>query len=142
MSSLNIDDLYETKREKNKTRLKKFDGILKKIHSRIQYNAKLEKTYCFFHIPEFIIGIPLYNVIDLKNYIINSLSKDGFEILYIEPNWIFINWNISSQKKIKTNKNNKQIKKNYKLIDEYKPTGHFIDEENMSLLKDKSKQLF
>ena len=75
MSSLNIDDLYETIDEKNNKRLQKFDGILKQIHTRIKYYAKLERTFCFFQIPEFIIGVPFYNVSDLRNYIINSLKK-------------------------------------------------------------------
>ena len=48
MSSLNIDDLYETIDEKNNKRLQKFDGILKQIHTRIKYYAKLERTFCFF----------------------------------------------------------------------------------------------
>ena len=64
MSSLNIDDLYETIDEKNNIRLEKFDGILKKIHTRIRYYSKLERTFCFFQIPEFIIVIPLYNFSD------------------------------------------------------------------------------
>ena len=72
MTSLNIDDLYETIDEKNNKRLEKFDGILGKIHARIKYNSKMERTFCFFQIPEFIIGVPLYNVADLRNYIINS----------------------------------------------------------------------
>ena len=45
MSSLNIHELYETINEKNLQRLKGFDEILKKIHNRIKYNARLEKTH-------------------------------------------------------------------------------------------------
>ena len=94
MTSLDINELYGTINNKNKVRLEKFDDILKKIHSRIKYHSGLERTYCFFQIPEFIIGVPLYNVEDLRNYIINSLKKNGFEILYVEPNWLFINCTI------------------------------------------------
>ena len=66
MNSLNINKLYETTYQKNIQRLENFDNILKKIHNRIKYNAKIEKTYCFFNIPGFIIGMPLYNINDLK----------------------------------------------------------------------------
>lgn len=140
MSSLNIDDLYDKINNKNKVRMEKFDMILKKIHSRIKYNANLEKTFCFFQIPEFIIGVPLYNVSDLRNYLINSLKKNGFNILYVEPNWLFISWDYSIKKPKK--QPNKKEKKDYKLIDEYKPTGNFINEENLMSIRDKSKQLF
>jgi hypothetical protein len=141
MTSLNIGELYETINNKNKVRMEKFDMILKRIHSRIKYNSKLEKTYCFFQIPEFIIGVPLYNVSDLRNYLINSLNRNGFTILYVEPNWLFINWDLSTMKSPKKEKK-KQPKKDYKLIDEYKPTGNFINEENLMSIRDKSKHLF
>jgi len=141
MTSLNIGELYETINNKNKVRMEKFDMILQRIHSRIKYNARLEKTYCFFQIPEFIIGVPLYNVSDLRNYLINSLNRNGFTILYVEPNWLFINWDLSTMKSPKKEKK-KQPKKDYKLIDEYKPTGNFINEENLMSIRDKSKHLF
>tara|TARA_Y100000817_G_scaffold298448_1_gene275650 strand:- start:215 stop:640 length:426 start_codon:yes stop_codon:yes gene_type:complete len=141
MTTLNIDDLYNTIHNKNKNRLIKFDGILQKIHLRIKNNARLEKTYCFFHIPEFIIGVPLYNIEDLRNYIINSLKKDGFEIMYIDPNWLFINWDINRIRK-KQPKKKAPVKKEYKLIDEYKPNGNFLNEGDLSLINDKTKQLF
>ena len=142
MSSLNINELYDSIREKNEMRLNKFDGILCKVHNRIRYNAKLEKTYCFFHIPEFIIGVPLYNVNDLKDYIINSLKRNGFNVMYIDPNYLFINWDMSSKGKKRIVKKKKEEKKDYKLIDEYRPSVGFINEEDLSLINNKSKQLF
>tara|TARA_Y100000817_G_scaffold309342_1_gene298331 strand:- start:297 stop:722 length:426 start_codon:yes stop_codon:yes gene_type:complete len=141
MSSLNIDDLYETIDEKNNKRLEKFDGILKQIHGRIKYYSKLERTFCFFQIPEFIIGVPLYNVSDLRNYIINSLKRNGFHIVYIDPNWLYISWAKEDRgKPVKKAKPKKD--KNYKLIDEYKPSGQFVNENDLSSIKMKSKQLF
>ena len=86
MSSLNINTLYATMYGRNIKRYQKFDDILKRLHNRIKYHAINEKTYCFFQIPEFIIGVPLYNINDLKEYLIKSLQKDGFEYMYIEPN--------------------------------------------------------
>ena len=142
MSSLNIDDLYETIDEKNNKRLEKFDGILKQIHTRIKYYAKLERTFCFFQIPEFIIGVPLYNVSDLRNYIINSLKRNGFHIVYIDPNWLYISWAKEDRGKVEKKSTKSKKEKNYKLIDEYKPSGQFVNENDLSSLKMKSKQLF
>lgn len=141
MSSLNIDDLYETIDEKNNKRLEKFDGILKKIHGRIRYYSQLERTFCFFQIPEFIIGVPLYNVSDLRNYIINSLKRNGFHILYIDPNWVYISWSKEDRGK-PVKKDVKKKDKNYKLIDEYKPSGQFVNDNDLSSIKMKTKQLF
>ena len=140
MSSLNINNLYETMYERNLKRYEKFDGILLKIHNRIKYNAGKEKTYCFFQIPEFIIGTPLYNINDLKLYIIESLKKDGFQLMYIDPNWLFITWELKGKniKSRKTRKNKKK-KEDYKLIDEYKPSGNFASYNEYDLTSMRKK---
>ena len=138
MSSLNITDLYGKINERNLKRYEKFDDVLKKIHIRIKYNASLEKTFCFYQIPEFIIGVPLYDVNEMKTYVINSLKNNGFQIMYIDPNWLFISWANPGMKKLlnSSNSNKKLVKaKNniqYKSTDNYKPTGSLIyDEQTM-----------
>ena len=142
MSSLNINSLYETMYEKNIKRYEKFDNILQKIHNRIKYNAKNEKTYCFFQIPEFIIGVPLYNIEDLKEYLMTSLQKDGFKYMYIDPNWLFISWELKNKKKINPQKpKKKKDQGNYKLIDEYKPAGDLYNEYDMSSMRQKMNDL-
>ena len=142
MSSLNIHHLYETIQEKNKNRLKIFDNILKKVHSRIIYNSKLEKTYCFYHIPEFIIGVPLYNTEDLKQYIINSLQKNGFLLLYVDPNWIFISWDLETIKKPPKKQKKKKETNQFRMTEEYKPSGEFVyNAFDLSSIKDKSDNL-
>ena len=112
-----------------------FDDVLKKVHNRIKYNARIEKTFCFFQIPEFIIGVPLYNIEDLKKYIMNSLEKDGFKLIYIDPNWLFITWEKKSSFKKKKKVNKK--KEEYKLVDEYKPIGGFTNDYDLSSMKNK-----
>ena len=142
MSSLNINNLYETMWERNMKRYEKFDDILKKVHNRIKYNAKNEKTYCFFQIPEFIIGVPLYNIEDLKNYLMDSLKKDGFKLIYIDPNWLFITWEIKGKKQ-PTRKKKEKKKEDYKLVDEYKPSGNFTtyNEYDMTSMRQKMNEL-
>ena len=142
MSSLNINNLYETMWERNMKRYEKFDGILKKIHNRIKYNARNEKTYCFFQIPEFIIGIPLYNIEDLKKYLMESLRKDGFQLMYIDPNWLFIAWEIKGKKQ-PTRKKKEKKKGDYKLVDEYKPSGNFANynEYDLTSMRQKMNEL-
>ena len=142
MSSLNINNLYETMWDRNLKRYEKFDGILQKVHNRIKYHAKREKTYCFFQIPEFIIGVPLYNIEDLKKYLIQCLQKDGFELMYIDPNWLFITWERKAKKPPK-NKSKLKKKEDYKLIDEYKPSGNFAtyNEYDLTSMKHKMNDL-
>lgn len=145
MSSLDIKDLYSAINEKTIKRLEIYDNVLVKCHKRIKYNSSLERTYCFYQIPEFIIGVPLYKVTEMRTYIINSLKNNGFKIMYIEPNWIFISWelpgisklaNIGLKKEVKIKENRNK----YKSVDNYKPTGSLIyDERTMLDLSDKLK---
>lgn len=142
MSSLNMDELYQTINSKKLKRYETYDSILKKVHTRIKYNARLEQTFCFFQIPEFIFGVPLYNVRELKHYIVTSLKKNKFELLLIEPNWLFISWESSNSKKQVSKP--KQIKKqsDYKTIGDYKPSGQFVSNDiELQNIKEKSFNL-
>lgn len=145
-SQLNINDLFETSNHKILRRLETFDSILKKCHMRIKYYSKMEQTCCFFAIPEFIIGVPLYDIKELRKYMINSLEKNGFQVMYIHPNWIAIDWSTKKKNMDKLQKNTqssvKQIKSEYKPIEEYKPTGEFVyDNHSMKSMKEKSDKI-
>ena len=142
MSQIDMKELHATINKQTLKRMELYDSILKKCHSRILYNSNLQRTYCFYQIPEFVIGTPLYDVLELRNYIMNSLKTNGFEILYIEPNWLFIYWNVKGAKSLIKNTNiTKQVNNNqYKSTDTYKPTGNFIyDDSSLMNMADKFK---
>jgi hypothetical protein len=147
MSSLNINDLYGTIHEKNIKRIEHFDCILQKIHSRIKTNAGKEQTHCFYQVPEFIIGVPLYNVTDLRRYLINSLERNGFKLLYMDPNWLFISWEvkqptIDDSKQMKKLEEKKKKSQEFRTIDEYKPGGNFVYNPNdIQVMKNKTINL-
>ena len=134
-----MKELYSKINQKTLRRMELYDFILKKCHSRILYNSGLQRTYCFYQIPEFVIGIPLYDIIELRNYVMNSLKTNGFEILYIEPNWLFIYWNVKGAKSLTKNNNvTKKIDTQYKSTDTYKPSGNFIyDDSSLMNMTDK-----
>ena len=150
-SQLDINSLFESTNQKTLRRLETYDSILKKCHTRIKYYSKFEKTTCFFAIPEFLIGVPLYDVVELRTYMMNSLEKNGFKLMYLHPNWLMIDW--SEKKKTIENAQKslakktpqqakKQIESKYKPIEEYKPSGYFIyDQSAMSSLEEKTKKI-
>ena len=150
-SQLDINSLFESTNQKTLRRLETYDSILKKCHARIKYYSKFEKTTCFFAIPEFLIGDPLYDVNELRTYMMNSLEKNGFKLMYLHPNWLMIDW--SEKKKTIENAQKslakktpqqakKQVESKYKPIEEYKPSGSFIyDQSAMSSLEEKTKKI-
>jgi hypothetical protein len=131
MSQLNIKDLYTTMNEKTLKRMEIYDTVLQKCHKRIKYHSTLQRTYCFFQIPEFIIGVQLFDPQELKTYIMNSLKTNGFQFLYIEPNWLFVNWDLKGAKRLIHNGSKDTPTKptqptdtrDYRKIDSYKPSG-------------------
>ena len=72
----------------------------------------------------------------------NSLKRNGFHIVYIDPNWLYISWSKEDRGKVEKKPVKAKKEKNYKLIDEYKPTGQFVNDSDLSSIKMKSKQLF
>jgi hypothetical protein len=137
MSQLKITDLYSRINEKILKSLEIYDDVLVKCHNRIKYNSDLEKTYCFYQIPEFIIGVPIFNIQEMRTYIINSLQNNGFQIMYIEPNWLFISWCKDNRKKLVNSNFKKEIKQKekskYKSTEGFKPTGSLIYDESTML---------
>jgi hypothetical protein len=134
MSSLNIDALFEEADKKYLNRLKLFDDILVQIHNRIKYHSKNKWFYCTYSLPEFLIGKPLYKIVDLRKYIIDSLKRDKFDVMYVHPNFLFISW--EKKKNKRTYKNIKRIEDNkntFKKIDDYNPTGNLIYNDNILL---------
>ena len=92
---INLDELYEKKRQQDLSRLELFKKILNRIHARIKTTAKLtaNDTYCWFLVPEIIIGVPKYDQAACIAYLMNALEENQFRVKYFHPNTLFICWN-------------------------------------------------
>ena len=91
---LNIDELYEKKRQQDLNKLTLFNKILNRIHVKIKTvsRQKVEDQFCWFLVPETIIGVPRYDQGACIAYIIDKLKTNGFIVRYIHPNMLFISW--------------------------------------------------
>jgi hypothetical protein len=91
---LNLDDLYEKKRNYDLNKLVLFNKILNRVHVRIKTtsNQKIGDTSCWFVVPEVIIGVPKYDQAGCIAYIIDKLSENKLKVKYIHPNLLFISW--------------------------------------------------
>ena len=91
---LNIDDLYEKKRVHDLNKLALFNKILNRVHVRIKTTSsqKLNETFCWFVVPEIIIGVPKYDQAACIAYIMDKLMENKFMVKYIHPNTLLISW--------------------------------------------------
>lgn len=92
---LNLDELYEKKRQHDLNQLSLFNKILNRIHVRIRLTSrqKLNEQFCWFVVPEVIMGVPKYDQGACIAYLIDRLKENGFNVKYIHPNTLFISWN-------------------------------------------------
>ena len=91
---LNIDELYERKRHHDLNKLELFNKILNRIHVRIRLTSrqKIDEQFCWFVVPEVIIGVPKYDQGSCIAYLLERLADNGFNVKYIHPNTMFISW--------------------------------------------------
>ena len=92
---INIDELYEKKRQHDVNKLELFKKILNRIHVRIRTTSKqnIHEKFCWFVVPEIIIGVPKYDQAGCIAYLMDTLQENGFQVRYFHPNTIFISWN-------------------------------------------------
>lgn len=92
---LNIEELYETKKRIDLSRVETYNKLLTRIHGKIKIASRQanQMHFCSFLMPEILIGYPNYNFSECLNYIIDKLESDHFVCKYIHPNLILISWN-------------------------------------------------
>jgi len=92
---INLDDLYEKKREHDLSKLDIFNKLLNRIHTKIKMTSrqKIDEQFCWFVVPEMMLGVPKYNHSDCIAYLLDKLKTNGFNVKYTHPNLILISWN-------------------------------------------------
>lgn len=91
---INLDELYERRKQTDLNTLKIYNRILQRIHCRIRHIANIyqHEQHCWYVVPEVIIGVPKYNHTTCIAYIIDKLRDNGFVVRYTHPNLLFISW--------------------------------------------------
>jgi hypothetical protein len=89
---INIYSLYKKQHEKQKVRISVYEKVLQKCHKRIKYVANIGKQETYFIVPEYMFGVPLYKQIACVCFLMIKLRKNGFDVKYTHPNFIYISW--------------------------------------------------
>lgn len=95
MLDISINELHKKQIDNKNTELENFGKILKQCceHIKITANSS-DATSCFFQLPTFVFGIPLYDFDKCARFIIHNLKNEGFMIMFIKPNTLYISWDI------------------------------------------------
>ena len=93
-NSINLDDLYERKKQYDLNTLSIYNKLLNRIHNRIKTVSRqqINEQYCWYIVPEIILGIPKFDHGACTAYLIDKLQSNGFIVRYTHPNLLLICW--------------------------------------------------
>lgn len=119
---LNLDDLYAPHINRDQIKYKFYNEVLSRCHAKIKKtNEQLKKLECEYNIPKFVIGGPLYDLDDLRAYIIYKLEHNGLSVMPLSSEKIHISWKPQDIDRRKYEKNMKKrqeaIERKYNVAD-------------------------
>tara|TARA_B000000557_G_scaffold91864_2_gene74313 strand:+ start:348 stop:950 length:603 start_codon:yes stop_codon:yes gene_type:complete len=128
LAKVDMDELYEQKRQADLLKLNTYKTVLSRIHTRIKVTSRQRNNEqcCWFVVPEVILGSPSYDVQSCIVYITNELKDNGFLVKYTHPNLLFISW--------------KHYIPGYVRTEFKKQTGVAIDEHGNKIIKNKKDE--
>lgn len=94
LEKINLDELYEKKKTQDQSKLYTYNKILNRIHTKIKLTARqqVNQQFCWFVVPEIILGVAHYDHMGCVEYILEQLHKNGFRVQYTHPNLMLISW--------------------------------------------------
>ncbi len=138
VEKINLDELYEKKKEIDKNKLFTYNKILTRIHEKIKLTSrqKCDQHFCWFVVPEIILGVANYDHAGCIAYLVEKLQENKFMVRYTHPNLLLISWLHYVPNYVRT----EFKKKTGTAIDEYgRPVmydaeGKIIDNGNMMVV--------
>lgn len=94
VEKINLDELYEKKKEQDKNKLFTYNKILTRIHEKIKLTSrqKCNQQFCWYVVPEIILGVANYDHAGCIAYIVDKLQENNFMVRYTHPNLLLISW--------------------------------------------------
>lgn len=98
MSQITINELHKIQDRKEIEKIDIYNKILNKFYEKIKYLSKMGRVDFFYNLPDIIYGLPLYDKNACLCYIIYKLRVAKFNVEYIYPSGIHINWDKEKKK--------------------------------------------
>ena len=95
IDKINLDELFEKKKSHDLQVTNYYKTVLNRIHNKIKLTSRqnLSEQFCWFIIPEMMIGVPKYDVAKCISFCMDKLKENGFTVRYTHPNLLLISWN-------------------------------------------------
>ena len=73
--SINVLDIQKRQYERDSRRREIYNKILDKCFYKIQSTVYNEYEHCFFRVPEYVLGSPIYNLTKCVIYLLQKLRR-------------------------------------------------------------------
>lgn len=94
MKNDDLNIIFDIKKKQKKIKKEINRKIFNQCKNTIILYAKNNKTECIFTIPTIIFGLPKYDIKYVSDYIIYKLKIYNIKnVIFFEPNILYINWN-------------------------------------------------
>lgn len=90
--NINIMDIQKKQYNRELRRINIYNTLLEQCYRKIEATADNEYEHCFYRIPEYIMGVPIYNLTKSVIYILQKLRENGFKCKYCHPFMIYVSW--------------------------------------------------
>ena len=94
--SLSVDDINTFHKEKIKKWIKVYEKVLGNCYRKVREYVLRDQQFCFFPVPEYLPGFPLFNITHCTFFLIKKLNAGGFQTKFIPPNVIYIHWAVQN----------------------------------------------
>jgi hypothetical protein len=92
--SLTVTDIQQFQKNKLRKWIKVYEKVLGMCFRKIRDYVLRDQKFCFFNVPEFIPGFPVFNMTHCSAFILRKLRVAGFQAQLLPPNVITIIWNM------------------------------------------------
>ena len=96
-NSFSVYEIHKKQKAKLGNRSKIYNIVLGRAYKVVRNAVETEATFCFFEMPEYIIGHSIYNMTECLLFIINKLSGNGYQVKYCHPRTLYITWPMIQQ---------------------------------------------
>lgn len=73
-------------------RIETFKKVYKVVEKKILKASEADHYYTWYKIPEYLLNVPIYDVNKCKEYIIEQLINNEFEVDEYEDHTLLIKW--------------------------------------------------
>lgn len=102
MNNLNIYELHHEIHKKKESRTVTYDKVLDICNNKIRIAAKKELYRLYFEVPEFVIGLPVYDLNECIQHVMSNLKRNQLLVYYYFPKILYISWDWEEINKSKT----------------------------------------